>query len=94
MSVQEYYSGRSDNLDPSFNTSYVSVQELVELQTDKEYKGFNTSYVSVQESTQESLSTISFVSIHPMCRFKDKEYRLVLSPSKFQYILCVGSSQC
>ena len=46
-----------------------------------------------KEVTIQEVVEVIVVSIHPMCRFKFLICLKVTFPSKFQYILCVGSSE-
>ena len=76
---------------PSFNTSYVSVQVCPHYPPKKPHSSFNTSYVSVQELIKLISKTSVCVSIHPMCRFKERIISAGTGFNSFQYILCVGS---
>ena len=76
----------------SFNTSYVSVQAYIRILDIFGNIRFNTSYVSVQDIFADVDNKTALVSIHPMCRFKKGSMLDHLGLSRFQYILCVGSS--
>ena len=77
-----------------FNTSYVSVQVFLFSFVLFLLLCFNTSYVSVQAFAVFAYFLFFLVSIHPMCRFKPSPAHKELIASMFQYILCVGSSDC
>ncbi len=64
--------------------------ELYKLQ----HNYFNTSYVSVQAYFFKLISAITIISIHRMCRFKFAVRKDINVPTKFQYIVCVGSRVC
>ena len=53
---------------------------------------FNTSYVTVQLSDENGYPFYPKISIHLMLRFNSKKNTSVNIISKFQYILCYGST--
>ena len=53
---------------------------------------FNTSYVTVQLLEGDDFLCVFMISIHPMLRFNDTNWRTAYLTWEFQYILCYGST--
>ena len=53
---------------------------------------FNTSYVTVQRKSKNQLLIFRKISIHLMLRFNILDPEVISGVSRFQYILCYGST--
>ena len=77
----------------SFNTSYVSVQALA-ITLGLKSVAFQYILCVGSSNSRGNYYCRTYVSIHPMCRFKEVGKSLEVGEWLFQYILCVGSRRC